>query len=154
MATESWVIPLTAVAANGDVTQLYPAKCTAGTALATATNAQMVRTPTHGELISIQVQTDGTNAGVIEIYDINGIELGINVSSLTAITDTQLDAAIASGDAVLLYSQNVVATGVTPPSSTYRKFMKGLAARFVSGGGTCTLNLVCSGGYAKRHGTV
>lgn len=153
MSTESWVIALTGVMADGNVTQLYPASCTAGTSLATATPSQLVREPTSGELVSIQVQTDGTNAGVIELYDISGIDRGINVSSATTITDAELDAAIAAGDAKLIYSQNVAASGLTPPSATYRRFLKGLAARYVSSG-TCNLNLVCSGGYRKRHGAV
>lgn len=155
MATEGWVsASLGFVAANGNVTQLYPPWCSTGVDPATATNAQMVRTPSSGELISCQVETDGSNAGVIELYDINGIELGIDVSSGTTITDAQLDAAIAAGHAKLIYSQNVVATGITPPSCGYRKILHGLAARFVGAAGACRLNIVSSGLYYKRHGTV
>ena len=58
---------------------------------------QQVRQPCEGQLISLQVCSDGTNAGILELYDISGRELGVNVSSATAITDAVLDAAIAAG---------------------------------------------------------
>lgn len=151
---DSWNVSLSGVASNGNVTQCYPAYCSAGVNPATATTAQEVREPTGGELISVQVATDGTNAGTIELYDINGVALGIDVSSAATITDTQLDDAITAGHAKLIYSQNVVATGITPPSCGYRKLMHGLAARFVAGAGACSLNIVSSSLWRKRHGTV
>lgn len=98
--------------------------------------------------------TDGTNAFTIEIYDINGMELGIDVSSAAAITNTQLNAAIAAKKAKLIFSQNVAGSGLTPfapigPSG----FMKGLAARAVGNAGTCALNLAIEGGYRYLGGT-
>lgn len=144
---ERWVCALTGVAADGNVTQLYPAWAATATAPASATNGQQIRNPTSGILWQLQVKTDGANAGVIELYDINGIERGIDVSSAAVITDTQLDAAIAAGDAKLIYSQNFIATPETPFNLGVAAFQKGLAARFVAAAGACTLNLTVDGGY-------
>lgn len=152
---DRWICPLTLVAADGDVTQLYPAWAAAGTAPAVATPSNQVRHPCEGQLISVQVCSDGTNGGILEIYDINGIDLGIDVSSATAITDTQLDAAIAANKAKLILVQNFAGSGLTPwapvgPAS----FMKGLAARAVGMTGACRVNLVVHGGYRYLNGSV
>lgn len=151
---DRWVVPLTIVAATGDCTQCYPSYAAAGIDPATATTAQQVRKPCEGQLIALQVASDGTNGGVLELYDISGASLGINVSSATAITDAQLDAAITAGKAKLILVQNFAGSGLTPwapvgPAS----FMKGLAARAVGATGTCTLNLVVHGGYRYLNGT-
>lgn len=151
---DRWIVPLTIVAANGNVTQCYPTYAAAGTDPATATVSQQVRMPCEGQLISLQVCTDGTNAGILELYDISGHALGINVSSSTVITDTQLDAAIAAGKAKLILKQNFIGNGSTPwapvgPAS----FTKGLAARAVGATGACDLNMVVHGGYRYLNGT-
>lgn len=151
---DRWVCPLTLVTATGDVTQLYPAYAPTGVDPSTATTAQQVRKPCEGQLISVQVCSDGTNGGILEIYDISGADLGINVSSATAITNTQLTAAISAGKAKLILKQNFAGSGLTPwapvgPAS----FMKGLAARAVGVAGTCDLNLVVHGGYRLLNGT-
>jgi hypothetical protein len=151
---DRWTCALTIVAANGDATQLYPSYAAAGTDPATATTAQQVRQPCEGQLIALQVASDGTNAGILELYDISGHALGINVSSAAAITDTQLDAAIAAGKAKLILVQNFAGSGLTPWASVGpASFMKGLAARAVGSTGTCTLNLVVHGGYRYLNGT-
>lgn len=145
---DRWVTSLNLVAATGVVTQLYPDYATTGVSPATGSVGGQIRQPTEGQLISLQVETDGSNAGTLELYDINGINLGIDVSTSTSITDTQLDAAIAAGKAKLILAQNFAGNGLTPwtpvgPAS----FMKGLAARAVGVSGTCALNLVVHGGY-------
>jgi hypothetical protein len=152
---DRWVVPLTVVAANGDATQAYPPIATAGIDPATATPGQLVRCPCEGQLVSLQVATDGTNALILEVYDISGIELGINVSSATAITDTQLDAAITAGKAKLIFEQNVAGSGLTPFASVGpARFMKGLAFRAVGAAGTCKVNAVVQGGYRYLSGWV
>ncbi len=158
MATDAWVIPLTAVASTGDVTQLYPAWCTAGVAKAGSTNGQLIRRPHEGAMHSLQIEPDGSNGGTIQIYDIDGGENGADVSSATAITNAQLAAAITAGRAKLIFEQTfagTVGSGVVNAPGIFRAFMKGLAARFSNdaGGpgpsGICTLNLVVDGGYWK-----
>lgn len=150
---DRWVCPLTITTATGVVTQLFPEYAPAGAVPATATPSQQVRYPTEGQLISLQVASDGTNAALLEMFDISGMDLGIDVSSLTAITDAQLDAAITAGKAKRILVQNFAGSGLTPwapvgPAS----FMKGLAARAVGDTGTCTLNLVVHGGYRYLAG--
>lgn len=152
MATEAWVCSVSGVAANGNAKQLYPAFAAAGVAKSGSTLGQLLRGPIQGALHSIQVRSDGANAGVIEIYDINGEEWGADVSSGTTITDAQLDAAIAAGQAKLLFIQDVPTTsgtGVVTAPGIYRTFLKGLAARFVAAAGSCTVNLVVSGGHRR-----
>lgn len=151
---DRWTCALSIVADTDPATQLFPSWAPAGTDPATATTAQQVRMPTDGQLISCQVASDGTNGGILYLWDINGNDLGLNVSSATAITDTQLDAAVAAGKAKLILVQNFAGSGLTPwtnigPAS----FMKGLAARAVGATGACTLNLVVHGGFRLLNGT-
>ncbi len=151
---DRWVVPLNIVASTGDVTQLYPTYAATGQDPATATVAQEVRMPCEGQLIALQLASDGTNGGILELYDINGNDLGIDVSTTTVITDTELDDAIAAGKAKLIMEQNFAGSGLTPwapvgPAS----FMKGLAARAVGVTGTCKLNMVVHGGYRYLNGT-
>ncbi len=143
---EGWVVPLTGVAANGNVTQAYPAWAPAGANPAVATLGQQLRGAIEGICYSLQIATDGTNGGIIQLYDINGAKAGINVSSATAITDAQLLAMIASGDAKLIYVQNFISTPETPINMGVRAFQFGLGLRYV-GSGSCTANLVVTGGY-------
>ena len=151
---ERWVCPLTVVGAAGNVTQLYPQWAQAGINPAVATSGQEVRYPSEGKLISLQCLTNGADAFVIEVYDISGMELGIDVSSAAVITNAQLVAAIAAKKAKLLFQQNVAGSGLTPfapigPSG----FMKGLAARAVGAAGTCALNIDVEGGYRYLGGS-
>lgn len=151
---QGWVCSLSAVSATGDVTQLYPANCTAGVAKSSSSNGQLIRRPLQGALHSIQLETDGTNAGTIQIYDIDGGAWGADVSSATTITNTQLSAAISAGKAQLIFEQNFAGTpgsGIVNAPGVYREFLHGLAARMVNAGptGTCKLNLVVGGGYEK-----
>jgi hypothetical protein len=143
---EGWVVELTGVGATGDVTQLYPAWAAAGAVPGSATLGDQIRQPIEGQITNLQIRTDGTNGGIIELYDINGADAGADVSSLTAITDAQLDAAIAAGTAKLIYTQNFISSPETPINMGWKGFSKGLAARNV-GSGLCYLNMVVNGGY-------
>lgn len=148
---EAWSgISLSAVTATGNLKQLYPTWVSAGVAPGSATTGQQIRTPCDGQLLSIQIKTDGTNGGVIEIWDVNGHDGGADVSSSDVITDTQLDALAALGLAKLIYSQNFDGSATTPPPGHGpRSFSRGLAARMVGSAGACELNLVVNGGFRK-----
>lgn len=151
---EGWTQALTGVAADGDCEQIYPAWAAVGTDPAAATNGQWIRQPCEGILYNLQIMTDGSTAGALELYDMSGHERGINVSSAVAITDTQLDAAIAAGDAKLIFNQNFAATPTTPINISPRSFSKGLVGRYVQSGGTggtITLNLVVQGGFRRTQ---
>jgi hypothetical protein len=150
---ERWVCPLTIVGNTGNVTQLYPEWAEPGANPATATVAQQVRYPCEGKLISLQCLTNGADSFEIEIYDISGMELGIDVSSANVITDAELTAAIAAKKAKRIFKQNVAGNGLTPftplgPAG----FMKGLAARAVGTSGACALNMDIEGGYRYLGG--
>lgn len=142
-----WVSSSLPIQAAANVTQLYPIYAPVGVAPGSATNGQLIRMPTEGVLHSVQVETDGTNGGTIQIYDINGIEAGADVSSSDQITNTQLTAMLADGRARLIYEQNFIGSGITPVGTGARSFQKGLAARAVGSTGSCKLNLSVGGGY-------
>ena len=152
---ERWVINLQDVLSTGDLTQLYPDSAAVGIAPSTATPSQQVRHPCEGTLVALQVKTDGTNGGTLQVYDINGWECGADVSSLVAITNTQLTTALADGRAKIIFEQNFAGSGATPftPIGPAR-FLKGLAARFVGSAGEIELNLTVQGGHRSLHGTV
>ncbi len=145
---ERWVCALTGVASTGVVTQLYPPSCSVGVNPATATNGQLIRQPCEGTMYSMQIKTDGVNAGSLELYDISGIEYGEDVSSSNVISNAVLVAALAAGTAKLIYDQNYIASPTTPISISHSAFQKGLAARNVASG-AISLNLSVSGGYRK-----
>ena len=149
---EGWAgVTVTAVSSTGNLKQLYPNYVSAGVDPAAATNGQQIRQPCEGIMYSLQVETDLTHGGTIEIWDLNGADGGADVSSGTTITNAQLLVAQSKGLAKLVYRQNFLATGITPPTSTPLAFQRGLAARFVEGGpaGECYLNMKVVGGFRK-----
>lgn len=147
--SEGWAgISLTIGVATADLKQLYPTYAAVGVVPATAVAGDQIRKSCEGTLVTLQVETDGTNAGTLELYDISGDDLGANVSTLTAITNAQLVAAIASGQAKLIFRQNFAGSGLTPWSPVGpRSFMKGLAARVVGLAGVCYLNMTVNKGF-------
>jgi hypothetical protein len=151
MSVDAWVVSLPAAAANGDVQQCYPAGIGTNVAKSAATAGQWVRSPMQGALHAFSVQPDGAQAGVLELYDIDGNDAGANVSTATAITDTQLDALIASGTAKLIYKQTIpssVGNQIVSPPGIYIAFMRGLGARYVSSG-TCVVSFRITGGSRR-----
>lgn len=155
MSTSPWVITLGFVAANGNVTQAYPAYAAAGVQKGGVSDVlgASIRCPVGGLLHSIEVKPDGSNAGALEIYDIDGNDAGADVSSNTAITDTQLDALIAAGKAKLLWTQSfagTVGSGPKNAAGVYRQFSKGLGLRFVAAAGACTVTLNVTDGFQYR----
>lgn len=151
MSDDAWVITLTAVAATGNVQQLYPVWASAGTAKGSAVAGDLIRSPHNGALHAFSVQPDGANAGTLELYDIDGNDAGADVSSLDVITDAQLDALVARKKAKLIYQQTIPASAganIVSPPGIYIAFMRGLAARFQNAGvaGTCVLSARVTGG--------
>ncbi len=145
---DSWTCALTATTSTGDLKQLFPSWCPTGTNPAVAVPGDQIRKPTEGFMRAAQVKTDGTNGGYVEIWDVTGFDLGLDMSSGTAITNTQLTSLITLGKAKKIWDQNFTATsGASTPSAFGKQFVHGLAARFVSGAGACTLNLDVEGGF-------
>jgi hypothetical protein len=160
MANNSWVITLSAVASNGNVTQLYPSWAAVGEAPATASPSLPLRVPGEGHLFSVQIATDGTNGGTLELYDMNGADLGADVSSAATITNAQLVSALAAVAGLpfrrgrLMWQQAFAGTpGATSPFMVGQTFLRGLAGRFYNAGptGTCTITLVVDGGYTYQR---
>jgi hypothetical protein len=151
--SDAWIVDLTAVTATGNLKQLFPTWCSAGVVPGAVGD---LRRTYDGELKAVQVKTDNTNAGYVEIWDLTGADAGADVSSLDVVTNAQLVALQALGKAKLIWNQNFTATsGATTPNSWGKTFMHGLAARFVNAGptGTCTLNLDVIKGFGKTYST-
>lgn len=159
MSSEAWSgISLASVAATGDLTQLYPTWCSAGVAKSSSTVGQLIRRPMQGALHSIQLKGDGSHSGYLEIWDLNGEDAGVDVSSATAITNTQKASITLPTVPKLIFRQDMTGlagAGIVNAAGIYRTFARGLAARWVgdggagAGGGACELNLVVTGGFCK-----
>lgn len=148
---EGWgKLALAGGGATGNLTQLYPATATAGDALPIAAMG-VLRKPCGGRIGQVSIMTDGVNGGTVELWDLSGLDVPCDVSSLAAITDAQLTTLKALGKAKLLWSQNFGATPADPAAwSLAEGFMRGLAARNVGAAGTCYLNLIVEGGYVSQ----
>jgi len=147
---DSWSgISLTAGASTGDLKQLFPTWF--GTGDATNNTGDLKRKAVEGTLFYAQVETDSTNGGVIEIWDLNGEEAGANINTADAVTNAQLVTLQGRGRAKLLWSQDFTASaGATTASGFSIPVMFGLAARFVGAAGTCSLNMKVSGCARKQ----
>jgi hypothetical protein len=140
MSDNSFVASLTGVASNGNVTQIYPPGLTAGVT-PPKNPGQSIRRPCGGYMKSAELNTGGSVTGTLEIYDIDGLAEGADVSSAATITNAQLVAAIAAGTAKLIYDQTFGATiGSERSNIPGKAYAKGLAMRFV-GSGTLKVNL-------------
>jgi hypothetical protein len=151
---EAWSgIQLDAVISTGVVTQIFPTWAPNGqTTLVNRTPGQTVRVPRQGTLYSVQIQTDTINGGLIELFDLSGDDIPVDVSTFAnpTLTDAQLTTLKSRGLAKLIYAQDFVAnSGAATPSAPPRPFLRGLAGRFVNSGpsGYCRLNLVVTGGF-------
>lgn len=140
-------------ASTGDVTQLYPQwiqyspGVTTGDALPIAPGG-LLRRPSGGRIGQIAIETDGTNGGIIQIFDISGLDAGADVSSATVITSTQLGVLIADGRAKQIFEQNIAAApGATIVWTWTQGFLRGLGARFVAASGVCYVNVIGEGGF-------
>ncbi len=81
--SEAFSVTLSAVAATGNITQIFPAHAAVGSGI-------VYRHPSKGCIFYMQFVGDGSNAGTIEAWDVNGEEGGANVNTATAITNAQM----------------------------------------------------------------
>lgn len=122
---------------------------TAGAVLPAAAGS-LVRRPAGGRVGQIAIETDGTNAGLVEIYDMSGLDVLADVSSATVITNAQLTTALAAGKAKKLWEMNISASVGAPVVWAWSHgFLRGLVARFSNSGptGACHLNVTGEGGF-------
>jgi len=142
---------VTAVAAAGNLTQLYPNYAPVGAALPAAAGA-IIRKPTQGFIHEMNINSDEVNGGSLELWDLSGFDAGADVSSGTTITNAQLTAMQALGRAKLLFVHNFVSDpkGPTPAFRVGSGFQQGLAARYIGGAAgvdTIQLSLTVEGGF-------
>ena len=144
---------------TGNLTQLFPSWAKVGVnPWAPYTVGALVRRPIDGFLDSVQVETDQTNGGVIEIWDISGHDAGLDESSTaTPINNATRLSLESQGLAKLLYRQNFTGTsGATIPTTVRRMFARGLAARYILGttpsAEYCKLNLAVVKGFMRTSG--
>ena len=152
LSGDSWVVALTAAnATTGSIVQLFPTWAPTGVdPFSSHAAGSQIRRPVEGILENVQIQSEGTNGGVIEIWDINGLDGGIDVSSADTITAAQLASLINRKLARLIYTQNFAGgSGATNPTIVGKVFARGLAARFSNSGptGDCKLTLTVKGGF-------
>lgn len=148
----TWATALASVAANGNLTQLFPASCTVGTGATTA--GTEVRQPCEGQLMRAEVYPSANLGGIIELWDIKGLDEGAsnNTNTGATLSNAYLVAQQALGKAKLIWSQNFKGDAGLPKVIFDQNvpFMNGLAARFVSAEtGTCTLTVTAGGGFRK-----
>lgn len=153
-----WAKRVTSVAVDGDVQQLYPDFCTAGAG--GGTQGELVRRPTMGTISGLTISGDGTNAVLVELYDINGVEEGADVDTLVAITNAKLVAALAKSPptAKLIAKMQIAGTDQLPvvrPGGTGMPVLRGLGIRVSPAGATVDININASGLFEKyeNHGT-
>ena len=153
--TTPWAgLSLSAVVATGNLKQLYPASASAGTGAGTM--GCLIRCPMGGVVTNINIESDGTNGGDIEVWDIDGSDAGANVDSLDVITNAQLVAMLASGKARLMWSQSFAGSQVAPKvMAISMNFQHGIASRYSNAPagvptGTCNINLIVDGGVCKK----
>jgi len=141
----------------GNLTQIYPnwdqgagAGQAKGNALPIAPGGTL-RTPQGGRVGQLSFQSDGSNGGIVELWDINGLDFPADVSSAEAITAAQLTALQARGKAQLIGSYNIAGSPTVPAvGSLAFGFMRGLAARFIATTGFVKLNIIAEGGIQYR----
>ena len=153
--TTTWVQTFTDVGAAGDITQLYPASCTAGTGGTTAGVER--RRPTAGTVYTIQAYSPSSAGGTVEIWDVAGQTEGVanNVDTSDQMTAAYVAAEIAAGRGRLIWQQDIAASAGASKSliTIPLPFVRGLAARYSTSGGpgadTMALTIACDGGFYK-----
>ena len=147
---------ISAVASNGVATQLFPIGCVAG-ADTTATTGRyppvgggFVRRSVNGRTEKLVFTPDGINGGMVEIWDVGGVDRGDtnNVNTQATLTDAYLTA-----NGTLLQKYRVTGSSAQATELTFSihhlEFNKGLAIRFVSGSGAIDVAPYCEGGFMR-----
>jgi hypothetical protein len=144
------------VAATGDATQLFPN--TIATTVSTATyppvGGGLVRRPTDGTLLKLHITPDGTNGGLVEVWDVAGLDRGAtnNVNDATALTNAYL---VANGRKLAEMRITGTSTDDYDVSLNLQNFnfIKGLAVRFVNAGptGKVTVTPFVAAGFLVQY---
>lgn len=142
------------VSSTGVATQLYPTTmpATASTATYPPAGGGYVRRPTEGRTEKIAIAPDGINGGLVEIWDVAGLDRGAsnNVNDGVTMTNAYL---VANGK--LIWSTRI--TGSADHGSElafaihHLTFEKGLAVRFVSGAGAIDVAPFVEAGFMLSY---
>lgn len=152
---------IAAVASSGVVTQLFPtALIRAGgvgsdlvsTATYPPVGGGLVRRSTKGRTEKILVTPDGINGGIVEFWDVAGLDRG--ASNNVNDSDTMTDAFVTANGRLIA---KIRITGTASQSSElamychHVEFDFGLAIRFVSGSGTIDVSPFVEEGFMKSY---
>lgn len=158
MPVSSWgPRDINAVAAGGVATQLFPNAIPATVATAGAyppVGGGLVRRATEGILHKLHIVPDGVNGGVLELWDVAGLDrtASNNVNDATSLTNAYLAA-----NGTLMDSLRITGTGTENYDLSLNlenlQFNKGLAVRFVNAGpaGKVTVTPFVSSGFMVQY---
>jgi hypothetical protein len=126
---------ISAVASNGNATQLFPNDITATVSTATypPVGGGNVRRATEGVLQKLHIVSDGVNGGLVELWDVAGLDRGSsnNTNDQLLLSDAYLQA-----NGKLIDTVRITGTGTDNYSVSLNmenlQFNKGLAVRFVN----------------------
>jgi WD40 repeat protein len=147
---------ISAVAATGNATQLFPndTPATVSTAAYPPAGGGLVRRATAGVLQKLHIMSDGVNGGTLEIWDVEGVDRGAsnNVNDQLLLTNAFL---VANGKLI----DTIRITGSSDNNYSIwvglenLQFNKGLAVRFANAGpaGKVTVSPFVSSGFMVQH---
>lgn len=157
MPISSWgTRDINAVAAAGDATQLFPnaIPTTVATVVYPPVGGGLVRRATEGVLQKIHIVPDGVNGGVVELWDVAGVDRGAsnNTNDQLLLSNAYL---VANG--TLIDTVRVTGTGTENYDMSLNlenlQFNKGLALRFVNAGpaGKITVTPFVTSGFMVQY---
>ena len=147
---------INAVASNGNATQLFPndIPTTVSTATYPPVGGGNVRRATEGVLQKIHAASDGVNGGILELWDVAGLDRGAdnNTNDQLLLTDAYLQA-----NGKLIDSLRITGTGTENYDMSLNlenlQFNKGLAVRFWNStpAGTLKISPFVTSGFMVQH---
>lgn len=154
--SQSWgIITVSAVASNGVATQLFPDTVSTGGSTAAAyppVGGGNVRRATEGYCEKFKIVPDGTNGGIVEVWDVAGLDRGAtnNVNDGTSLTDAYLTA-----NGRLIDKFRITGSAEQPYETNFaihhHRFHNGLAVRFVGGAGSIDVIPFVENGFMIQY---
>lgn len=151
------------VASNGALTQLYPnfgsitgtMSDTSNTGTYPPTGGGIVRRPSHGHCVALEITGDGSNAVTVELWDIAGTDRGKTYTQdSTNGTNVNNDVLIPNGkittlNGILIGTKQIPGTGGGTFTERFEAipFNQGLAVRVVGAAGAASIAPYIDGGF-------
>jgi len=114
--------------------------------------AGKVRRPRDGRIAKIEITGDGVNGGVLEVWDVKGLDRG-TTNNVNSAGDTMTNVYLVA-NGTLIHKINVPATGgevFTLGAGEGMPFNKGLAVRFVASSGAVFVAPFIEGGFGVQE---